>query len=321
MDVNSGDLTEVARAKTGKEPVAIAQDPQNRFVYVANAGSNNVSAFAINNSTGALTEVEGSPYATGENPASISVDANGWYVYTLNHGSQDMSVFLIHVKKGQLAEVQGSPVPIKKQPQKLTTDPTSRFVYVNARDDKSINVYRFRQAITPSIFEISDYGSPFIFNTDPSDVAIDPTGRFALILQSEAKQISMFFVHVATGALIPIQDNLQPYPFQGEGAVKALFHPNGKFAYVLNRDSKNIIQLQVERLNGILSESAQPVATNGKPLSFTIDPSGRYLYVVNENEKGLIKFGIDKSSGKLTNLGIIKLPYSPAAMAISREFK
>ena len=322
VDTKTGDFKEVARIKTGKQPVAIAQDPLNRFVYVANSESNNVSAFAINSTTGALTEVGGSPYSVGENPSSIRVDANGWYLYTLNQRSQDMSVFLIHVKKGQLAEAQGSPVPIQKQPMGLATDPTSRFVYVNNSKDKSVNVYRFRTAITPSIFEISDYGSPFVFDTVPTGVSIDPTGRFALVLQGEAKQkISVFFVHVSTGALVPIKENLQPFELSEHGAIGTVFHPNGRFVYVLNEKSKNISQLQMERLNGVLKEIGKPVATNGKPVSFTIDPSGQYLYVLNENEKGLRKYRIDKSTGILSDAGKFKLPYVPAALVISRDFQ
>jgi len=321
VNSETGDITEISRARTGKQPVAVAQDPLNRFVFVANAGSNSVSAFAVNATTGKLTEVEGSPYSVGEKPVSLRVDANGWYLYSLNQGSQDISVFLIHVTKGQLAEAQGSPLPINKQPMHLMTDPTSRFVYVNNRDDNSINVYRFRQAITPSIFEITDYGSPFIFDTVPSDVEIDPTGRFVLVLQGEAKQISMFFVHVSTGALVPIDKNLQPYEINTEGVSKALFHPSGKYAYVLDNKGKKILQLKVERLYGILSELDKPLTLEGMPSSFTIDPSGRFLYVTNQNEKGLRKYRIDNSTGKLTDAGQIKLTYIPAAMAISRDFQ
>ncbi|WP_455222499.1 beta-propeller fold lactonase family protein [Kaarinaea lacus] len=321
IDLQSGDFKEVARIKTGKQPSAVAQDPLNRFVYVANAGSNSVSAFAINASTGELTEVEGSPYTVGDKPIALRVDANGWYLYTLNQGSQEMSVFLIHVKKGQLAEAQGSPVPIKKEPLNLVSDPTSRFVYVNNHKDNSINVYRFRQAITPSIFEISDYGSPFIFDTVPNDVVIDPTGRFVLVLQGEANQISMFYVHVGTGALVPVKENLKPYELNATGASQAVFHPSGKFAYVLDGKGQSIFQLKVERIHGTLSEIAKPIHIDGKPISFTIDPSGQYLYVIDENEKGFRKFSVEKSTGKLAYAGTVNLSYSPAALAISRDFK
>jgi 6-phosphogluconolactonase (cycloisomerase 2 family) len=319
IDLASGNLTEVARVKTGRQPSAIAQDPRNRFVYVANAGSNSVSAYAIDGQSGQLTQVEGSPYPTGKKPIHISVDANGWYLYTLNAQSHDMSAFLIHVTKGQLAEAQGSPLALPKQSSELVTDPTARFVYVNNPANKSINVYRFRTAITPSIFEIKEYGSPFVFDDTPADINIDPTGRFVMVVLKEVNQVAMFYVHVATGALIPIKNNLDPYQLQGKGATDAVFHPSGRFAYVINQQSRSISQLRMERLHGRLSAIAKPIAVNGKPLSMVADPSGHYLYVKIEGHEGLHKYRVDPQNGRLADAGDVALPFSPADMVISRD--
>jgi DNA-binding beta-propeller fold protein YncE len=48
-------------------------DPTGKFAYVANYGAGNVSGFAINSTTGALTAVSGSPFAAGTNPVSVAV--------------------------------------------------------------------------------------------------------------------------------------------------------------------------------------------------------------------------------------------------------
>jgi len=44
----------------------------NAFAYVADYGPNNVSAFTVNPSTGALTAVAGSPFASGSGTHSIA---------------------------------------------------------------------------------------------------------------------------------------------------------------------------------------------------------------------------------------------------------
>ena len=44
-----------------------------QFVYVANSGSNNVSGYTINATTGALTAIAGSPFPAGLNPRSVAV--------------------------------------------------------------------------------------------------------------------------------------------------------------------------------------------------------------------------------------------------------
>jgi len=47
-------------------------DTTGQFAYVANASSNNVSAYAINRTTGALAPAPGSPFAAGTFPVSVA---------------------------------------------------------------------------------------------------------------------------------------------------------------------------------------------------------------------------------------------------------
>src|SRR5258708_6563829 len=62
------------------------------FAYVANCGEacngrpgpENVSAFTIDGTTGALTPVAGSPFPTGSSPDSVTVDPTGSFAYVAN---------------------------------------------------------------------------------------------------------------------------------------------------------------------------------------------------------------------------------------------
>jgi DNA-binding beta-propeller fold protein YncE len=53
----------------------------NEFAYVTNAASNNVSAYAITATTGALTPVPGSPFRTATEPWGIATDPSGSFAY------------------------------------------------------------------------------------------------------------------------------------------------------------------------------------------------------------------------------------------------
>ena len=46
-------------------PRSVTVDPSGKFVYVANYRSSNVSAYALDAATGALTAMVGSPFTTG----------------------------------------------------------------------------------------------------------------------------------------------------------------------------------------------------------------------------------------------------------------
>ncbi|NOZ54827.1 MAG: lactonase family protein [Gammaproteobacteria bacterium] len=319
VNPSTGHLKALSRSKTGKDPVAVAQDPRNRFVYVANAGSNNVSAYRID-TAGNLTEIEGSPYATGKNPSQISIDANGWYIYVLNKDTEDLSIFLIHAKTGQLAEAQDSPLKLGHQPLSMSLDSHARYTFVNRRGNNSIAVYRYRSAVKPAIFEITAYGSPFIFKDTPTLLTIDPTGRFAMVVNKKTGKASMYYVQVDNGALLSIKENLETVKV-GDAPIAAVYHPKGRYIYVLNESSKNITQFSMDRAYGMLKEIAVPLSTRGDPVSLIIDPSGQYLYTINKGENALTQYTISNDNGQLAYTGKINLAFPPVAMAISRQFR
>ncbi len=56
-------------------------------VYVANTGSNNISAYKLDPNSGALSAVAGSPFSAGTNPSALRTDSTGTFLYSANQGS------------------------------------------------------------------------------------------------------------------------------------------------------------------------------------------------------------------------------------------
>jgi len=76
MAINSnGSLTDSSNRDfaTGTTPVSVAFDVTGKFLYVVNQGSNNVSGYAFDPSTGLLMPLAGSPYAVGQVPNSVAI--------------------------------------------------------------------------------------------------------------------------------------------------------------------------------------------------------------------------------------------------------
>src|SRR5262249_7353062 len=100
----------------GTNPQAVTIVPSNEFsgdefAYVVNTGSGNVSAFAVDPLTGALTAIAGSPFGAGMAPQSVVVDPSGEFAFVPDLGSNNVSVYFINQLTGALAAVTGSPFP------------------------------------------------------------------------------------------------------------------------------------------------------------------------------------------------------------------
>jgi 6-phosphogluconolactonase (cycloisomerase 2 family) len=72
------------RVAAGLNPIAVALAPGGRFLYVANWGAHDVSAYQIEPTTGALAQIGGSPFASGRWPHSIAIAPGGRFLFTGN---------------------------------------------------------------------------------------------------------------------------------------------------------------------------------------------------------------------------------------------
>ena len=60
---------------------------------MANEISGDISVFAVNQITGALTVVPGSPFAAGNGPRSVAYSPDGLFLAVANQDSNNVSVF------------------------------------------------------------------------------------------------------------------------------------------------------------------------------------------------------------------------------------
>jgi len=71
--------------------------PDGRFVYTSNAGSGNISGYAISG-TGTLTALPGTIVATypaGSTNVDMAISGDGKYLYTVNSGTGSIGVLAI----------------------------------------------------------------------------------------------------------------------------------------------------------------------------------------------------------------------------------
>ncbi|MEP6602044.1 MAG: beta-propeller fold lactonase family protein, partial [Nitrospirota bacterium] len=106
----------------GTTPQTVTIHPSGSFVYVANAGSGNVTAYTLDQLSGVLTQVAGSPFTTGgTNPQRVTIDSAGNFAFVSNKNSDTIAVYSINQTTGVLTPVTGSPFPTGAAPEQATT--------------------------------------------------------------------------------------------------------------------------------------------------------------------------------------------------------
>jgi len=94
---------------------SVVVEPTGKFVYAANQLLNQIFAFAIDPSTGLLTEIhtnnsDSEVADTGSAPVALAVDISGQFLYCLNSGSNDINIYKINAD-GTLTPVGTGTVP------------------------------------------------------------------------------------------------------------------------------------------------------------------------------------------------------------------
>lgn len=86
----NGALNEVSGSPyaVGTGPTGVVLDSTGSYVYVANKGSNNISAFTLTAASGKLTAISGSPFSSGgQLPIALVNDNSKKYLAVINSGS------------------------------------------------------------------------------------------------------------------------------------------------------------------------------------------------------------------------------------------
>jgi 6-phosphogluconolactonase len=88
-------------------PLRLAVDPMDRFIYWTNVQAGTLSAFNINH--GALMAVAETP--TGQHPFGLALDPSGSLLYVVNKVDNTISGFSVDPNTGMVSPLPGSPFP------------------------------------------------------------------------------------------------------------------------------------------------------------------------------------------------------------------
>jgi len=186
---NSGIVTFAAYSVT----TGVAVDPCNRFVYVTNNMSNNVSAYAICNTSsparppicdtnnypqGYLVTVPSSPFYLGgapggpSGPTVLQVDPLANYLYVVDKQSNQLSCFRISEVNGGLAPLSTATVNTGINPTAIAIRADDNWVFVANNDTVNGFGVISQYELTPATGILTPYGDGIQTDNYPTAVVV-----------------------------------------------------------------------------------------------------------------------------------------------------
>jgi 6-phosphogluconolactonase len=149
---------------------ALAVSPSSNYLYIARSGSGaGVAVYAVTGGSGALTPVQGSPFAAGTQPFAIALNSAGTDVYVANRGDSTISGYSIGTN-GVLAALAGSPYAAGSAVAGLAADKSGSYMMAIANGGApDLSLYSFDATTAGKLDLITSTAT-----------GTDPTGPYAI---------------------------------------------------------------------------------------------------------------------------------------------
>jgi len=136
-------------------------------------------------------------------------------------------------------------------------------------------------------------------------IRVDPTNRFALVADLGLDKLFVYKFNVKDGSLTA---NDPPFAkaAPGSGPRHVVFHPNGRWVYLITEMGNSIMLFDWDTRRGALSEvqtvSTLPAGFQGASTcaEIQVHPSGRFVYASNRGRDSIAVFSVDENTGRLT---------------------
>ncbi len=156
-------------------------------------------------------------------------------------------------------------------------------------------------------------------------VAVDPTGRYALVTDMGADGIFIYRFDAATRQLTPA-----PTPFvratPGSGPRRVKFSPDGRFLFMITELTAEVVSYRWDARRGRLHH-VQSLSTNSPEFTgptgtnngahIDVSPDGRYVYTSNRVENTVVVHAVNQRNGTLREVQRISSNgQNPRAMSL-----
>jgi 6-phosphogluconolactonase len=268
-------------------------ESQGLYRFIADSDSGNIESITL--------------AAKIDNPTYLSISKNNENLYSVTKlgDSGGVAAYEITASTGELKSLNYQ-ISAGKPPCHVSMDEKCNYVFSSNYHKGTLEVFPLNKhrSIAPPLFSVTHEGTgPNKERQDKPHVhytSLTPDEKY---LCSVDLGIDKLVVYSFSEGKISISDMLSLKP--GCGPRHMVFHPNGKFAYIITELSSEIVTLEYNTSEGSFKDiqyiSTLPQSYSGENLGSAIHIStdGKYLYASNRGHNSIATFRVDNSSGKL----------------------
>jgi 6-phosphogluconolactonase len=276
------------------------------------SGRKNIEAFRFDLTSGALTRI--GVAAEIEHPSFLSISPNHQFLYSISEGgnaaASSISAFTIDAAAGKLTLLNKQPAG-GAGPCYVEVDGGGKNALIANYGSGSFAVFPLAVsgAVQPMSAFIQDHGSSVDQARQEGphahSLVAGPGDRFVYGCDLGLDKVMIFKFDPDKGTLVPNEPAFaQVKP--GAGPRHIAFHPNGRWAFVINEMGSSITVFGYDAISGALREiqtiSTLPEGFSGQSTGaeVAVHRSGKFVYASNRGDDSIAVFGCDSESGRLT---------------------
>lgn len=286
--------------------------------YTSKTSSKGIYAYRFDAEKGQVTPI--GVAAESADPSFLAVHPSGKYLYAVNEignfqggNTGAVSAFAIDRKTGAL-KLLNQVSSRGAGPCHISLDKTGNYVLVANYDSGSVASFPVRDdgSLGPTSGFVQHSGSGP--NKERQEgphahwIGTSPDNGFALAVDLGLDEVLVYRFDFERGRFAPIIPGFAKVN-PGAGPRHFAFHPDGKFAYVLNEMESSVTAFSFQAKDGSLS-ALQTIPTLPKDYAgarqaaeLVVHPSGKFLYASNRGQDSIAVFAINPTKGTLTSLG------------------
>jgi 6-phosphogluconolactonase len=285
----------------GLGATACSRDYTVAYVYAISKASGSVAAFAVDYQSGALTQINGSPFAaSGSNPVPVAAVASpsGKYIYVINNFTSSIEVYAVGTD-GKLYG-QSTPSTVGSFPTSAAIDSTGSFLYVTVTLQPGFTTASPGKGgidIFPITASTGALGTPTFVPTGNNPVSI---------------AVSAPYCYSGTGTSVTLNAScnngaghyaVYAYVLDQEGSTTQKTAAPTILGFTQNMSTGALTLLSGSICTTVASAICTGYAAGVQPTGIAVEPTTRYVYVTDASTNQILGYQIaSNTTGNLTGL-------------------